>query len=113
MKPLYLLLLYFALLLSYAAWKGNARAVEEKIYHNSKGELVYPVPVKSLEKVKEMGSGMYYTAADGQTYTDINEQVHQHFNWEAFFQVATFGCALALLVLLVTRLSNRFAKENQ
>ena len=113
MKVQYFILLYFALVLSYGAWKGNARAVEEKIFHNSKGELVHPVAIRNLEEVKEMGSGMYYTAADGLKYTDINEQMLLHFNWEAFFQVATFGCGLAFLLLLIARLANQFAKENK
>lgn len=107
-----LLLVYFALVLSYAAWKGNAQALEEKIYHNSKGELVYPVVTKSMEQVRELGNSLYYTGTDGQRYVDINEQTVLHFNWETFFQVMAFGCGLALLLLLIIRLSTRFAKEN-
>jgi hypothetical protein len=43
---------------------------------------------------------------------DINEQVVSFFNWETFFQVATFGCGLAVILLLIVRLSTKFAKEN-
>ncbi len=112
MKPLYLVLLYFALVLCYAAWKGNARPIVTQTFFNSKGEVVRPVPVKDLEQVKALGSGQYYTAPDGQMMTDITEQTDRYFNWEVFFQTTTFGCGLALLLLVVVRLSNRFAQEN-
>ena len=108
-----LISLYFLLVLSYASWKGNAKAIETKVFHNSKGELVYPVPVTNLDQAKELGSGMYYSGTDGIKYIDINEQVVSFFNWETFFQVATFGCGLAVLLLLIVRLSTKFAKENE
>jgi hypothetical protein len=113
MKPLYLVLLYFTLVLCYAAWKGNAQPIVSNTFFNSKGEVVRPVPVKGIDQVKALGSGLYYTHPDGQMMTDIVEQVNRSFNWEAFFRTASFGFGLAFLLLVVVRLSNRFAQEKR
>lgn len=110
--PWIVISLYFALVLSYAAWKGNAQPVKSMEWHNSKGEIIYPVVAKNMEQVAGLGSAQYYTGADGGHYTDIFAQEMLHFNWEAFFQVTTFGIAVALLLLLVIRLSTRLAKED-
>ena len=105
--------IYFGTVLSYASWKGNALPVKETAWFNSKGEEIYPVVAKNMEQAAGLGSAQYYTGPDGQHYTDIFAQEIQKFNWEAFFQVATFGFGLALLLLIIVRLSTRFAKENQ
>lgn len=106
-------ILYFGLVLCYAAWKGNAQSQSSNLYFNSKGERIYPVVAKNMEQAAALGSAQYYTGADGQLYTDIFTQEEKSFHWESFFQAATFGFGLALLLLLVIRLSTRFAKENQ
>jgi hypothetical protein len=105
-------ILWFALVLSYGAWKGNAQLLEVHQFWNSKGEQVYPSVVKSMEQAAVLGNNQYYTGSDGQVYTDIYKQTIQFFNWEVFFQITTFGFGLALLVLIVVRLSARFAKES-
>lgn len=105
-------ILWFGSVLSYAAWKGNARPTEQLKYFNSRGEQIYPSVAKSMEQAAAKGSALYYTGADGQIQTDIYTQTLQQFNWEAFFQVSTFGFGLALLLLIVVRLFTRFANEN-
>lgn len=104
--------LWFGLVLSYAAWKGHAQAIDQTKYFSSKGEQVFPSVAKSMEQVAATGGALYYTDANGQVNTDMYTQVLTLFNWEAFFQVTTFGFGLALLVLIIVRMSVRFSKES-
>lgn len=105
-------LIWFGLVLSYGVWKGNAKAAGQAQYFNPKGEHIAPVTAKSVGQVAAIGSALYYTAPDGSVQTDIYKQDVKIFNWETFFQVTTFGFGLALLVLIIVRMSARFAKES-
>ena len=106
-----IILLWFGMVVSYAAWKGNNTALPVTEYFNSKGEKVYPVVAKNMEQAAAIGNAQYYTGADGTFGTDIYIQNSSVFNWEVFFQALTFGCGLAFLLLVVYRLSTRLAKE--
>jgi len=105
-------LIWFGLVLSYGAWKANAQAIGQTNYFNPKGEAVAPSTAKSVGQVAAIGSALYYKAPDGSVQTDIYKQEIKNFNWETFFQVTTFGFGLALLVLIIVRMSARFAKES-
>ena len=105
-------LTWFGLVLAYGVWKGNARAAGQTNYFNPKGEAVAPSTAISVEQVAAIGSALYYKASDGSVQTDIYKQDIKIFNWDTFFQVTTFGFGLALLVLVIVRMSARFAKES-
>lgn len=103
------LLFYLLFACLYAGWQGNEKSLQVSVFHNSKGEQVYPVVAKKMEEVAALGSSQYYTGADGQRYTDINTMVEQHFNWGEFWRITTFSIGFLLLILLVINLSNRFS----
>lgn len=108
-----ILLAYLLLAFSYAGWQGNAKAVSEAVFHNSKGERIYPVVAKKMEEVAALGGSQYYTGADGQRYTDINTFNELHFNWNEFWRISTFSIGFLLLILIVINLSNRFSTTTE
>lgn len=106
-------LIWFMLVLSYGVWKGNVQsAIGQTRFFTPQGTTVNPLSAKTVKHVAELGSALYYTSPDGTVQTDIYKQEIKTFNWDTFFQVTVFGFGVALLVLIIARMSARFAKES-